>query len=47
MQKISLIGADMAMDEGVGMCGKNGQSVVVGLGQPSLLISELTVGGAG
>jgi TldD protein len=47
MQKIQMIGQDLAMDTGVGMCGKNGQSVPVGIGQPSLLISELTVGGAG
>ena len=33
------------LDDGVGICGKDGQSVPVGVGQPSLLISELTVGG--
>ncbi len=45
MQKVSMIGHDMALDDGVGVCGKDGQSVPVGVGQPSLLISELTVGG--
>jgi len=40
-----MIGNDMALDDGVGICGKDGQSVPVGVGQPSLLISELTVGG--
>jgi len=45
MQKVAMIGNDMALDDGVGVCGKDGQSVPVGVGQPSLLISELTVGG--
>jgi TldD protein len=45
MQKVAMIGNDMALDDGVGICGKDGQSVPVGVGQPSLLISELTVGG--
>ena len=45
MQKVAMIGHDMALDHGVGVCGKDGQSVPVGVGQPSLLISELTVGG--
>ena len=39
------IGNDMALDEGVGVCGKGGQSVPAGVGQPSLLIEGLTVGG--
>ena len=39
------IGDDMALDEGVGMCGKGGQSVPAGVGQPTLLIDGLTVGG--
>lgn len=47
MQKITMIGDDLVLDQGVGMCGKGGQSVVVGLGQPSLKISSLTVGGTG
>jgi TldD protein len=45
MQKVAMIGHDMKLDDGVGVCGKDGQSVPVGVGQPSLLISELTVGG--
>ncbi len=45
MQKVKMIGHDMALDEGVGVCGKDGQSVPVGVGQPSLLIEGLTVGG--
>ena len=39
------IGDDMALDEGVGMCGKGGQSVPAGVGQPTLLVDGLTVGG--
>jgi len=45
MQKVKRVGHDLALDEGIGTCGKNGQSVPVGVGQPSLLIEELTVGG--
>jgi TldD protein len=45
MQKVKMIGHDLALDEGVGVCGKDGQSVPVGVGQPSLLIEGLTVGG--
>ncbi len=45
MQKITAIGNDMALDPGIGTCGKGGQSVPVGVGQPSLLISGMTVGG--
>ena len=45
MRKVAMIGNDLALDDGVGICGKDGQSVPVGVGQPSLLISELTVGG--
>ncbi len=45
MQKVTMIGHDLALDDGVGVCGKDGQSVPVGVGQPSLKISELTVGG--
>lgn len=41
------IGNDMALDEGVGVCGKGGQSVPAGVGQPTLLIEGLTVGGTG
>jgi len=45
MQRIRMIGHDMALDDGIGVCGKDGQSVPVGVGQPSLLIDEITVGG--
>lgn len=45
MQSISMIGNDFKFDPGVGTCGKDGQSVPVGVGQPSLLVSTLTVGG--
>ncbi|MCL7713533.1 metalloprotease TldD [Stenotrophomonas mori] len=45
MQKVRMVGNDLALDEGVGVCGKDGQSVPVGVGQPSLLIDGLTVGG--
>lgn len=45
MGKITAIGNDMALDPGIGTCGKAGQSVPVGVGQPSLLISGMTVGG--
>ena len=41
------IGDDMALDEGIGVCGKGGQSVPAGVGQPTLLIEGLTVGGTG
>ena len=47
MQKISMVGNDLRLDDGVGVCGKEGQSVPVGVGQPSLKIDELTVGGTG
>ncbi len=45
MQKISMIGNDMSLDSGIGTCGKDGQGVPVGVGQPTLLISSMTVGG--
>ncbi|MEJ2528701.1 MAG: metalloprotease TldD [Gammaproteobacteria bacterium] len=45
MTKISMIGNDLEMDAGVGTCGKEGQSVPVGVGQPTLRIDNLTVGG--
>ncbi|MEO7826805.1 MAG: metallopeptidase TldD-related protein, partial [Allosphingosinicella sp.] len=45
LTKVAGIGNDMALDEGVGVCGKAGQSVPAGVGQPTLLIDGLTVGG--
>ena len=45
LNKIVMVGNDLELDNGVGTCGKNGQNVVVGVGQPTLKISELTVGG--
>ena len=45
MQRVSMIGRDLALDTGVGVCGKEGQSVPVGVGQPTLRIDGLTVGG--
>jgi TldD protein len=45
LTKVSLIGNDMKLDPGVGTCGKDGQGVPVGVGQPTLKIDELTVGG--
>ncbi|MEQ9317193.1 MAG: metallopeptidase TldD-related protein, partial [Henriciella sp.] len=47
LNKVSMIGDDFAMDDGVGTCGKAGQSVPVGVGQPTLKVDALTVGGAG
>ncbi|MAK10638.1 MAG: metalloprotease TldD [Rhizobiales bacterium TMED83] len=47
MQRISMIGNDMTLDEGIGTCGKAGQGVPVGVGQPTLRIDGLTVGGTG
>jgi TldD protein len=45
MNRVSMIGNDLALDTGVGVCGKEGQSVPVGVGQPTLRIEKLTVGG--
>ncbi|MFL6858197.1 MAG: metalloprotease TldD [Allosphingosinicella sp.] len=45
LTKVAAIGNDMALDEGVGICGKGGQSVPAGVGQPTLMIEGLTVGG--
>jgi TldD protein len=45
LTKVSGIGNDLALDEGIGVCGKGGQSVPAGVGQPHLLIDGLTVGG--
>ena len=47
LNRVSMIGNDLRLDFGVGVCGKEGQSVPVGVGQPTLRIDELTVGGTG
>jgi TldD protein len=45
LTRVSMIGNDMSLDSGIGMCGKEGQSVPVGVGQPTIRIEGLTVGG--
>jgi TldD protein len=45
LTKVSMIGNDMRLDNGIGTCGKDGQSVPVGVGQPTLRMDQLTVGG--
>ena len=45
LKKISLVGNNMALDEGIGTCGKEGQGVPVGVGQPTILVDEILVGG--
>ncbi len=45
LTKVAMIGNDMALDPGIGTCGKNGQGVPVGVGQPTLKLSGLTIGG--
>ncbi|HTP94483.1 MAG TPA: metalloprotease TldD [Burkholderiales bacterium] len=47
LTRVTMIGNDMALDTGVGTCGKDGQSVPVGVGQPTLRVDGLTVGGTG
>jgi TldD protein len=47
LNRVSMIGNDPALDPGIGVCGKAGQGVPVGVGQPSLKIDRMTVGGAG
>jgi TldD protein len=45
LTKVEMVGTDMALDPGIGTCGKNGQGVPVGVGQPTLKLSGLTIGG--
>jgi TldD protein len=45
LTRVAAIGNDMALDEGIGICGKGGQSVPAGVGQPTLLVEGLTIGG--
>jgi TldD protein len=45
MNRVSMVGNDLKLDAGIGVCGKEGQSVPVGVGQPTLRIDGLTVGG--
>ena len=47
LTKVSMVGSDLKLDEGVGTCGKDGQSVPVGVGIPTLKVDRLTVGGTG
>ena len=45
LKYVSMVGHDLQLDEGIGICGKEGQSVPVGVGQPTVRIDGLTVGG--
>ena len=45
MKQVSMVGNDLSLDMGVGVCGKDGQSIPVGVGQPTLKIDEMTIGG--
>jgi TldD protein len=47
LTRVTMIGDDFSFDPGIGVCGKGGQGVPVGVGQPSLKITGLTVGGTG
>jgi TldD protein len=47
LTRVSMVGNDLKLDDGVGTCGKEGQSVPVGVGQPTIRIDNLTVGGTG
>ena len=45
MKRITRVGSDLALDDGIGTCGKDGQSVPVGVGLPTIRIDGITVGG--
>jgi TldD protein len=45
LTRVSMVGNDLMLDDGIGSCGKDGQTVPVGVGQPTLRIDSLTVGG--
>ena len=45
LTRVSMVGTDLALDEGIGTCGKDGQSVPVGVGLPTILVNGITVGG--
>jgi len=47
MKRVRMLGNDMALDPGIGMCGKNGQGVPVGVGQPTVRMDGITIGGTG
>ena len=47
LTRVTMIGNDMALDPGIGTCGKAGQGVPVGVGQPTIRLNGLTVGGTG
>ena len=45
LQYVSMVGSNLELDEGMGVCGKEGQSVPVGVGMPTVKIDKMTVGG--
>jgi TldD protein len=47
LTRVSMVGNDLMLDDGIGSCGKDGQTVPVGVGQPTLKVDALTVGGTG